>query len=255
MTQRFSSEFELQQVRLDPVRARGTGDHQPWQSCPLPAALERAFPAPCVPRHPRGFCLCHRLLGACWGGGRDAQGLSECSWGGVGVLHGLLETVGVLLEAAEIVLGGCQGASGAVRMVLGGVGGCWSGAGGSQSLLGCFWGLLVSCQRAAERCWGGAGVLTRVVRGCWGVPGRCRAVRGAAGIWQGLPGPRPACCSPICARQLEQFKEDNQDIGFGSGTRALEQALERTRANINWVKENREAVLAWFEEQNQISGA
>ncbi|NXL66150.1 AMPN Aminopeptidase, partial [Chordeiles acutipennis] len=48
-------------------------------------------------------------------------------------------------------------------------------------------------------------------------------------------------------RQLEQFKADNQDIGFGSGTRALEQALERTRANINWVKENQETVLAWFQ--------
>ncbi|NWU38339.1 AMPN Aminopeptidase, partial [Hylia prasina] len=47
-------------------------------------------------------------------------------------------------------------------------------------------------------------------------------------------------------QQLEQFKKDNQDIGFGSGTRALEQALERTRANINWVKENRETVLMWF---------
>ncbi|XP_066052338.1 aminopeptidase N [Chamaea fasciata] len=52
-------------------------------------------------------------------------------------------------------------------------------------------------------------------------------------------------------QQLEQFKEDNQDIGFGSGTRALEQALERTRANINWVKENRATVLAWFEEQTK----
>ncbi|NXY22077.1 AMPN Aminopeptidase, partial [Atrichornis clamosus] len=47
-------------------------------------------------------------------------------------------------------------------------------------------------------------------------------------------------------QQLEQFKKDNQDIGFGSGTRALEQALERTRANINWVKENRATVLNWF---------
>ncbi|NWQ66366.1 AMPN Aminopeptidase, partial [Neopipo cinnamomea] len=48
-------------------------------------------------------------------------------------------------------------------------------------------------------------------------------------------------------QQLEQFKEDNQDVGFGSGTRALEQALERTRTNINWVKENRATVLNWFE--------
>ncbi|KAM8997885.1 aminopeptidase N isoform 2-T2 [Ara ararauna] len=48
-------------------------------------------------------------------------------------------------------------------------------------------------------------------------------------------------------QQLEQFKADNQDIGFGSGTRALEQALERTRTNINWVSENQQKVLAWFQ--------
>ncbi|NXF00949.1 AMPN Aminopeptidase, partial [Smithornis capensis] len=50
-------------------------------------------------------------------------------------------------------------------------------------------------------------------------------------------------------QQLEQFKEDNQDIGFGSGTRALEQALERTRTNINWVKENQATVLKWFNDE------
>ncbi|XP_005381598.1 PREDICTED: aminopeptidase N [Chinchilla lanigera] len=52
-------------------------------------------------------------------------------------------------------------------------------------------------------------------------------------------------------QQLEQFKEDNSDIGFGSGTRALEQALEKTRANINWVNENKEAVLQWFNANSQ----
>uniref|UniRef100_A0A8C3V845 Aminopeptidase n=2 Tax=Catharus ustulatus TaxID=91951 RepID=A0A8C3V845_CATUS len=51
-------------------------------------------------------------------------------------------------------------------------------------------------------------------------------------------------------QQLEQFKKDNEDIGFGSGTRALEQALERTRANINWVKENQAAVMQWFKEHS-----
>ncbi|NWW57313.1 AMPN Aminopeptidase, partial [Ifrita kowaldi] len=51
-------------------------------------------------------------------------------------------------------------------------------------------------------------------------------------------------------QQLEQFKKDNQDIGFGSGTRALEQALERTRANINWVKENKATVLTWFNDES-----
>ncbi|XP_041508649.1 aminopeptidase N [Microtus oregoni] len=47
-------------------------------------------------------------------------------------------------------------------------------------------------------------------------------------------------------QQLEQFKADNQDTGFGSGTRALEQALEKTKANIKWVKENKDTVFQWF---------
>ncbi|NXV59800.1 AMPN Aminopeptidase, partial [Molothrus ater] len=52
-------------------------------------------------------------------------------------------------------------------------------------------------------------------------------------------------------QQLEQFKKDNQDIGFGSGTRALEQALEQTRANIKWVEENKAAVQSWFESETR----
>ncbi|XP_053898785.1 aminopeptidase N [Malaclemys terrapin pileata] len=48
-------------------------------------------------------------------------------------------------------------------------------------------------------------------------------------------------------QQLEQFKADNADVGFGSGTRALEQALEKTKANIKWVAENKQTVLTWFE--------
>lgn len=48
-------------------------------------------------------------------------------------------------------------------------------------------------------------------------------------------------------QQLEQFKADNADVGFGSGTRALEQALEKTKANIRWVAENKQTVLRWFE--------
>nr|XP_045001175.1 aminopeptidase N [Jaculus jaculus] len=52
-------------------------------------------------------------------------------------------------------------------------------------------------------------------------------------------------------QQLEQFKMDNMDTGFGSGTRALEQALEKTKANIKWVKENKEAVLQWFTANSQ----
>ncbi|XP_035925811.1 aminopeptidase N [Halichoerus grypus] len=51
-------------------------------------------------------------------------------------------------------------------------------------------------------------------------------------------------------RQLEQFKMNNMDIGFGSATRALEQALEKTKANIKWVKENKQVVLSWFTENS-----
>ncbi|KAM6119331.1 aminopeptidase N [Pterocles gutturalis] len=54
-------------------------------------------------------------------------------------------------------------------------------------------------------------------------------------------------------QQLEQFKADNQDIGFGSGTRALEQVLERTRTNINWVQENQQTVLDWFRGETSSS--
>ncbi|XP_054243768.1 aminopeptidase N [Indicator indicator] len=54
-------------------------------------------------------------------------------------------------------------------------------------------------------------------------------------------------------QQLEQFKADNQDIGFGSGTRALDQALERTRTNINWVKQNQQTVLLWFQDETPSS--
>ncbi|XP_074862608.1 aminopeptidase N isoform X2 [Carettochelys insculpta] len=55
-------------------------------------------------------------------------------------------------------------------------------------------------------------------------------------------------------QQLEQFKADNADVGFGSGTRALEQALEKTKANIKWVAENQQPVLTWFEQATSSAG-
>lgn len=48
-------------------------------------------------------------------------------------------------------------------------------------------------------------------------------------------------------QQLEQFKKDNEAVGFGSGTRALEQSIEKTKANIKWVNENKKLVKDWFE--------
>ncbi|XP_077066478.1 alanyl (membrane) aminopeptidase b, tandem duplicate 1 [Siphateles boraxobius] len=47
-------------------------------------------------------------------------------------------------------------------------------------------------------------------------------------------------------QQLMQFRDDNANIGFGSGTLAIQQSIERTNANIKWVEQNKDAVLAWF---------
>ncbi|MEQ2255008.1 hypothetical protein ILYODFUR_009392 [Ilyodon furcidens] len=35
-------------------------------------------------------------------------------------------------------------------------------------------------------------------------------------------------------QELKNFKEDNLHVGFGSATMALEQAIEKTTANIKW---------------------
>ncbi|XP_053722213.1 aminopeptidase Ey-like [Synchiropus splendidus] len=45
--------------------------------------------------------------------------------------------------------------------------------------------------------------------------------------------------------QLEHFKEEHAGQ-LGSATAAVEQALERTRANIKWVDQNKREVLDWF---------
>uniref|UniRef100_H3CNZ7 Aminopeptidase n=1 Tax=Tetraodon nigroviridis TaxID=99883 RepID=H3CNZ7_TETNG len=50
-------------------------------------------------------------------------------------------------------------------------------------------------------------------------------------------------------QQLLQFKEDNAEVGFGSGTLALDQSIEKTRANIKWITENKQIVLKWLQEQ------
>lgn len=51
--------------------------------------------------------------------------------------------------------------------------------------------------------------------------------------------------------QLQQFKEDNEEVGFGSASQAVEQALERTTANMKWVAENKAKVLKWFEDESK----
>uniref|UniRef100_A0A671Y3W1 Aminopeptidase n=1 Tax=Sparus aurata TaxID=8175 RepID=A0A671Y3W1_SPAAU len=51
-------------------------------------------------------------------------------------------------------------------------------------------------------------------------------------------------------QELKKFKEDNLHVGFGSATLALEQAIEKTTANIKWVTENKAQVLKWFTEES-----
>ncbi|XP_051978899.1 aminopeptidase N-like isoform X3 [Xyrauchen texanus] len=46
--------------------------------------------------------------------------------------------------------------------------------------------------------------------------------------------------------QLQQFKSDNAEIGFGPGATALEQAIETTKANIKWVTENLTEIKDWL---------
>uniref|UniRef100_A0A7N8XFX5 Aminopeptidase n=1 Tax=Mastacembelus armatus TaxID=205130 RepID=A0A7N8XFX5_9TELE len=52
-------------------------------------------------------------------------------------------------------------------------------------------------------------------------------------------------------QQLKQFKADNAQVGFGSGTLAVDQSIERTIANIKWVAENKENVLDWFKAETK----
>ncbi|KAL3885524.1 hypothetical protein ACJMK2_025576 [Sinanodonta woodiana] len=48
-------------------------------------------------------------------------------------------------------------------------------------------------------------------------------------------------------QQLEEFKDQHPDLG--SGTRALQQAIETTEANINWMKVNYDIVAKWLQSQ------
>uniref|UniRef100_A0A8C2K9D5 Aminopeptidase n=1 Tax=Cyprinus carpio TaxID=7962 RepID=A0A8C2K9D5_CYPCA len=53
-------------------------------------------------------------------------------------------------------------------------------------------------------------------------------------------------CTPFELSQLKRFQKDNAETGFGSGTQALQQAIEKTTAKIKWLEGNKEPVLQWF---------
>ncbi|KAJ3593591.1 hypothetical protein NHX12_005925 [Muraenolepis orangiensis] len=52
-------------------------------------------------------------------------------------------------------------------------------------------------------------------------------------------------------QELKRFKEQNLKVGFGSATLALEQAIEKTQANIRWVAESKGQVLEWLSRETQ----
>ncbi|XP_051948018.1 aminopeptidase Ey-like isoform X1 [Xyrauchen texanus] len=52
--------------------------------------------------------------------------------------------------------------------------------------------------------------------------------------------------TPFELNQLKRFQIDYAETGFGSGTQALQQAIEKTTAKIKWLAENKEPVLQWF---------
>ncbi|XP_037538537.1 aminopeptidase Ey [Nematolebias whitei] len=52
--------------------------------------------------------------------------------------------------------------------------------------------------------------------------------------------------TPAELQQLLDFVEEHEAAGFGSASLAVDQALERTEANIKWVQQNKQEVLDWF---------
>ncbi|XP_071403181.1 alanyl (membrane) aminopeptidase-like b [Centroberyx affinis] len=49
--------------------------------------------------------------------------------------------------------------------------------------------------------------------------------------------------------ELKRFQADHSEEELGSASQAVEQAIERTQANIQWVKENKQTVLEWFQRE------
>lgn len=60
----------------------------------------------------------------------------------------------------------------------------------------------------------------------------------------------PIWTVPVCVLwQLMEFEQKHSAAGFGSATLAVDQAMERTRANIKWLQQNKQEVLHWFTSQ------
>ncbi|TKS74008.1 Aminopeptidase N [Collichthys lucidus] len=55
--------------------------------------------------------------------------------------------------------------------------------------------------------------------------------------------------TPAELEQLERFVDEHKTAGFGTATLAVQQAVEKTKANINWLQENKQQILDWFNSQ------
>lgn len=51
-------------------------------------------------------------------------------------------------------------------------------------------------------------------------------------------------------QELNRFKMEHNEEELGSASRAVDQAIELTQANIKWVKENKQAILKWFQRES-----
>uniref|UniRef100_A0A672HEJ7 Aminopeptidase n=1 Tax=Salarias fasciatus TaxID=181472 RepID=A0A672HEJ7_SALFA len=60
--------------------------------------------------------------------------------------------------------------------------------------------------------------------------------------------------TPEDLRQLEEFVQQQGAAGFGPATLAVDQALEKTRANIKWLQKNKEEILDWLKSENTGEG-
>ncbi|XP_036001024.1 aminopeptidase N-like [Fundulus heteroclitus] len=49
--------------------------------------------------------------------------------------------------------------------------------------------------------------------------------------------------------ELQELRRFKEEMGKYGPSRAVEQAIEQTEVNIQWVKENRDVVLEWFEKE------
>ncbi|XP_029009681.1 aminopeptidase N-like [Betta splendens] len=50
--------------------------------------------------------------------------------------------------------------------------------------------------------------------------------------------------------ELQELERFSKDYDMQDAARAVEQAIEQTRVNLQWVSENKDSVLEWFENEN-----